>query len=291
MEIRPILSALLRNKTGPILVAVQVALSLGILANALHIVQVRQAVSARASGLANEADVFTVQAAPPAKRQPPGTAGGAAPRNRHPARRAGRALGGVHLADAAVALGQLHRRGDRPQAVQVHPHHQHLRHRRFAGQDLGPATGRRPRLPARRGAGDRREHQQRVSQGRHHHPPAGRETVAGRGQLRRQDLLLRGRRRRQGRARGRRGRAAAIAERPDRRARRILHHGADPPDRRRRQRLHAARRAGPAGPRDQGGRGGAARLVADAGQSSRSRPWWSCAATATAPTTRWRGCW
>lgn len=61
MEIRPILSALLRNKTGPILVAVQVALSLGILANALHIVQVRQAVSARASGIANEADVFTMQ--------------------------------------------------------------------------------------------------------------------------------------------------------------------------------------------------------------------------------------
>jgi len=61
MEIRPILSALLRNKTGPILVAVQVALSLAILANALHIVQVRQAVSARASGLANEQDVFALQ--------------------------------------------------------------------------------------------------------------------------------------------------------------------------------------------------------------------------------------
>ena len=61
MEIRPILSALLRNKTGPILVAVQVALSLGILANALHIVQVRQAVSARPSGIANEADVFNLQ--------------------------------------------------------------------------------------------------------------------------------------------------------------------------------------------------------------------------------------
>ncbi len=61
MEIRPILSALLRNKTGPILVAVQVALSLAILANALHIVQVRQAVSARASGIADEADVFNLQ--------------------------------------------------------------------------------------------------------------------------------------------------------------------------------------------------------------------------------------
>jgi len=61
MEIRPILSALLRNKTGPVLVAVQVALSLAILANALHIVQVRQAVSARESGLANEHDVFALQ--------------------------------------------------------------------------------------------------------------------------------------------------------------------------------------------------------------------------------------
>jgi putative ABC transport system permease protein len=64
MEIRPILSALLRNKTGPILVAVQVALSLAILANALHIVQVRQAVSARTSGLANEQDVFALQIRP-----------------------------------------------------------------------------------------------------------------------------------------------------------------------------------------------------------------------------------
>ncbi len=58
MEIRPILSALLRNKTGPILVAVQVALSLAILANALHIVNVRQGVAVRPSGVANEQDVF-----------------------------------------------------------------------------------------------------------------------------------------------------------------------------------------------------------------------------------------
>ncbi|NVM75937.1 putative ABC transport system permease protein [Duganella sp. SG902] len=60
MEIRPILSALLRNKTGPVLVAIQVALSLGILANALHIVQVRQAVSARPSGLEREEDIFVL---------------------------------------------------------------------------------------------------------------------------------------------------------------------------------------------------------------------------------------
>lgn len=61
MELRPILSALLRNKTGPMLVAIQVALSLAILANALHIVQVRQATAARPSGLAREADVFALQ--------------------------------------------------------------------------------------------------------------------------------------------------------------------------------------------------------------------------------------
>ncbi|MDY0974588.1 FtsX-like permease family protein [Massilia sp. CFBP9012] len=58
MEIRPILSALLRNKTGPILVAMQVALSLAILANALHIVNERREVAARPSGLADEAATF-----------------------------------------------------------------------------------------------------------------------------------------------------------------------------------------------------------------------------------------
>lgn len=61
MEIRPILSALMRNKTGPILVALQVALSLGILANALHIVDERREVAARPSGLADEASTFYLQ--------------------------------------------------------------------------------------------------------------------------------------------------------------------------------------------------------------------------------------
>ncbi|HZX27581.1 MAG TPA: FtsX-like permease family protein [Telluria sp.] len=60
MEIRPILSALLRNKTGAILVAVQVAISMTILANALHIVNVRQAVAARPSGVEDEESVFYV---------------------------------------------------------------------------------------------------------------------------------------------------------------------------------------------------------------------------------------
>lgn len=58
MEIRPILSALLRNKTGPILVAMQVALSLALLANALHIVNERREVAARPSGLLDESSTF-----------------------------------------------------------------------------------------------------------------------------------------------------------------------------------------------------------------------------------------
>lgn len=57
----PILSALWRNKTGPLLVATQVALSLAILANALYIVQVRQAVAARPSGVAHEQQIFGVE--------------------------------------------------------------------------------------------------------------------------------------------------------------------------------------------------------------------------------------
>jgi putative ABC transport system permease protein len=57
MEIRPILSQLMRSKTGPILVAVQVALSLAILANALYIVNLRVASGARPSGVSDESNV------------------------------------------------------------------------------------------------------------------------------------------------------------------------------------------------------------------------------------------
>jgi len=56
MEIRPILSALLRQKTGPLLVAIQVAISLAILANALFIVSQRIATADRPSGVAEEAN-------------------------------------------------------------------------------------------------------------------------------------------------------------------------------------------------------------------------------------------
>ncbi|MFZ6713263.1 ABC transporter permease [Undibacterium sp. TC9W] len=60
LEIRPILSALLRSKTGAILVALQVAISLAILANAVYIVQLRMEVVARPSGVAEENDLFSI---------------------------------------------------------------------------------------------------------------------------------------------------------------------------------------------------------------------------------------
>ncbi len=41
MEIRPIVSSLLKSRTGPLLVALQVAISLAILANAIFVVQQR----------------------------------------------------------------------------------------------------------------------------------------------------------------------------------------------------------------------------------------------------------
>lgn len=61
MSLHPIISALLRNKTGAVLVALQVAISLAILANALHIVNVRQAVMNRPSGIAQEQNVFYIE--------------------------------------------------------------------------------------------------------------------------------------------------------------------------------------------------------------------------------------
>ncbi|MFK3739607.1 ABC transporter permease [Massilia sp. TN1-12] len=70
MEIRPILSALLRNKTGPILVALQVALSLAILANTGHIVEERRGVVTRPSGLSDEHSTFYFSVYPVGKETP-----------------------------------------------------------------------------------------------------------------------------------------------------------------------------------------------------------------------------
>lgn len=60
MEIRPILSALLRSKTGAFLIAAQVALTLAILGNAIYIVQDRLAIAARPTG-ADEANTFFIR--------------------------------------------------------------------------------------------------------------------------------------------------------------------------------------------------------------------------------------
>ncbi|WP_133499309.1 ABC transporter permease [Cognatilysobacter terrigena] len=59
MEIRPILSALLRSKTGAVLIAAQIALTLAIIANALYIVNDRVARSIRPSGI-DEANSFFI---------------------------------------------------------------------------------------------------------------------------------------------------------------------------------------------------------------------------------------
>lgn len=60
MEIRPILSTLLRNKTGAILITAQIALTLAIIANALYVVNDRLSVAARPSGAVEE-EVFRLQ--------------------------------------------------------------------------------------------------------------------------------------------------------------------------------------------------------------------------------------
>lgn len=59
MEIRPILSTLMRNRTGALLIAAQVALTLAILCNALFVVNERLARAARPSG-ADEANTFVI---------------------------------------------------------------------------------------------------------------------------------------------------------------------------------------------------------------------------------------
>ena len=51
MEIRPIISTMLRNKTAPLLIAAQVALTLAIICNALYIIRDRLSTAARPSGV------------------------------------------------------------------------------------------------------------------------------------------------------------------------------------------------------------------------------------------------
>ncbi len=59
MEVLPILSAMRRNKVGAILIAVQMAITLAILCNALFIIEQRVAWSKRPTG-ADEANVFVI---------------------------------------------------------------------------------------------------------------------------------------------------------------------------------------------------------------------------------------
>src|SRR5262245_2628861 len=71
LEIRPILLAIVRNKTAPLLVAMQVAISLALLTNALYVVKLRLESAARPSGLIAEAETFSVMF----PRKPPRDAG------------------------------------------------------------------------------------------------------------------------------------------------------------------------------------------------------------------------
>jgi putative ABC transport system permease protein len=60
MEIRPIISAMLRNKTAPLLIAAQVALTLAIIANALYIIRDRLSTASRPTG-ADEQNLFEIR--------------------------------------------------------------------------------------------------------------------------------------------------------------------------------------------------------------------------------------
>src|SRR5665213_429653 len=59
MELRPILSAMRRNKVGAIVIAVQIAITLAILCNGLFIIQQRVASSHRPTGT-DEANIFVM---------------------------------------------------------------------------------------------------------------------------------------------------------------------------------------------------------------------------------------
>ena len=58
MELRPILSAMLRNKTGAILVGLQIALTLAVVANAVFIIMQRVEKIGRPSGIDSENLIF-----------------------------------------------------------------------------------------------------------------------------------------------------------------------------------------------------------------------------------------
>ncbi len=59
MDIRPIFSALLRNKVGLLLIGLQMALTLAVVVNALYIIQQRMTLMGESSGV-DEANIFTI---------------------------------------------------------------------------------------------------------------------------------------------------------------------------------------------------------------------------------------
>src|SRR3984885_15906479 len=59
MELRPILSAMRRNKVGALVIVLQTAITLAILCNSLFIIQQRLRSSERPTGL-QEQDIFTI---------------------------------------------------------------------------------------------------------------------------------------------------------------------------------------------------------------------------------------
>jgi putative ABC transport system permease protein len=60
MELGPILSSLRRNKVGATLIALQIALTLAVLCNALFIIEQQTALSRAPSGVADESSVFVI---------------------------------------------------------------------------------------------------------------------------------------------------------------------------------------------------------------------------------------
>jgi putative ABC transport system permease protein len=60
MEIGPILSSLRRNKVGATLIALQIALTLAVLCNALFIVEQQTALSRAPTGIADESNTFFI---------------------------------------------------------------------------------------------------------------------------------------------------------------------------------------------------------------------------------------
>ena len=60
MEVRPILSAMRRSKTGAVLIATQVALTLAVSTNALYVVQDRLALASRPTGLVED-ELFVIR--------------------------------------------------------------------------------------------------------------------------------------------------------------------------------------------------------------------------------------